>query len=141
MRDPSWFTLGICFLKVKPVRVDVQRKQGLDVKVMSHEGGVSAWEGHKAASSYAHHNRGGWCGHRVEDFEIFFMFMTSKSESDNMLVTVHQGSESDTPLMLASRWVDVCNDEGCSSIGFNLIELVFKPCVLVSCVISLIKSE
>ena len=108
---------------------------------MSHEGGVSAWEGHKAASNYAHHYRGGWSGHRVEDFEKFCMFMTSKSESDNMLVTVHQGSESDTPLMLARRWVDVRNDEGCSSIGFNLTELVFKPCVLVSCVISLIKSE
>ena len=67
--------------------------------------------------------------------------MTNKSESDNMLVTIHQGSESDTPLMLAHRWIDVRNNEGCPSIGFDLAELIFKPFVLVISVISLIKSE
>ena len=67
--------------------------------------------------------------------------MASQCESDNMLVTVHQGSESYTPLMLAGSWVNVRNNEGCPSIGLDLTKLIFKPCVLVPYVISLIKSE
>ena len=52
--------------------------------------------------------------------EVFSVRMALQRKADNMLESFHEGTVANAPLMLGAIRVNVGNENGKSSIGFNL---------------------
>ena len=130
-----WILRG--FGNVQEVSVHVHRDHHLFIHCDQVEGRILLKMRGSRPREHAHSNVAARVLHGGVDLNLLIMVVTIEAESDNMLVTLKQGLEADTPAMhaLIVQRRDVSDQDSCPTYRLKVCQLLLEPFKLVAWVV------
>ena len=115
----------------------VHRDHHLFIHCDQVEGGIHLEKRGSRAREHAHSNATARVLHGGVDLNPLIMIVTVEAESDNVLVSLKQGLEADTPAMHALKVQrrDVPNQDSCPTYLLKVGQLLLEPLKLVAWVV------
>jgi len=124
--------VSICLCDVHVVSFNVGWKHCQGIKVDNLESWLIELVGCHRCTNIAEHDWFSWVCHALGHLEPFVMSVACHCETNNVLVSFHEGSKTSSKLMLHVIWWVMGNNNSNASSSFNISQFLLKPSILAT---------